>query len=54
MGNADGVEYHIDNFRIAPAVSTRNAPLEYKVAATAPSGIQGYQSRLTSVPAAFR
>ena len=53
-GNADGVELHIDNFRIAPAVSTRNAPLEYKLAATAPSGIQGYQYSLTSIPAAFR
>jgi len=53
-GNADGVEYHIDNFRVAPAVSTRTAPLEYKVAATAPSGIQGYQYSLTSIPAAFR
>ena len=53
-GNADGVEYHIDNFTIAPAASTRTAPLEWKLVAADPSGITAYQHSLTALPAAVR
>ena len=49
-GNADGVEYHIDNFVIAPAASTREKPLEWKLIAADPSGIAGVQYSLTTMP----
>ncbi|MFP4057466.1 MAG: hypothetical protein ACLF0G_11410 [Candidatus Brocadiia bacterium] len=52
-GNARGVEYHIDNFCIAPAASTRNAPLEWKLVAHDPSGVPAYQYSLTTLPAAI-
>ena len=50
-GNADGTEYHIDNFCISPATSTRGAPLEWKLAATDPTGISAYQYSLSKGPA---
>ena len=53
-GNADGVEYYVDNFCVAPAASTRAAPLEWKLAAADPSGIAGYQYSLTNLPGATR
>ena len=53
-GNNDGVEYHIDNFRIEPASSTRAAPLEWKLTAADPSGVDLYQASLATLPAAVR
>ena len=53
-GNADGVEYHIDNFTIAPAVSTRTAPIEWKLTAADPSGVTAYQTSLTALPGTVR
>jgi len=50
QGNADGVEYHIDNFRIAPAASTKAGPLEWKLVAADPSGIAAYQHSITALP----
>ncbi|HPD16981.1 MAG TPA: hypothetical protein PLE19_18690 [Planctomycetota bacterium] len=52
LGNADGVEYHLDNFRIAPAASTKAGPLEWKLAAADPSGIAAFQHSLTALPGA--
>ena len=49
-GNADGVEYHIDNFVISPAASTRAAPLTWKLTATDPSGIAAVQYSLATMP----
>ena len=51
FGNNDGVAYHIDNFTIAPAASTRLKPLEWKLAATDPSGIAAYQYSIGPLPA---
>ena len=51
-GNADGVEYHIDNFVIAPAASTREKPIEWKLAACDPSGIAAVQYSLSNQPGA--
>ncbi|NQT85933.1 hypothetical protein HQ560_04165, partial [bacterium] len=52
-GNARGVEFHIDNFCIAPAVSTRLTPLEWRLTASDPSGITAWQHSLTSLPGAI-
>ncbi|MFW6162546.1 MAG: hypothetical protein ACODAJ_07225, partial [Planctomycetota bacterium] len=49
-GNADGVEYHIDNFVISPAASTRSKPLTWSLAATDPSGIAAVQHSLAAMP----
>ncbi|HUT35130.1 MAG TPA: hypothetical protein VNE39_16685 [Planctomycetota bacterium] len=49
-GTPDGAEYHIDNFAIAPAASTKAAPLDWKLAAADPSGIAAYQHSLTAMP----
>ena len=51
-GNADGVEYHLDNFVISPAVSTQATPLEWKLTASDPSGIAAVQYSLTPTPGA--
>jgi hypothetical protein len=53
-GNTDGVEYHIDNFTIAPAVSTREKPLEYVLTATDPSGIAAVQHSLVELPGSLK
>ena len=53
-GNADGAEYHIDNFCISPATSTRSAPLEWKLVASDPTGIAAYQYSLSKGPAPLK
>jgi len=53
-GNADGVEYHVDNFCIAPAASTHTSPLEWKLSAADPSGVAQYQYSLTNLPGVTR
>jgi len=53
-GNADGVEYHLDNFTISPATSTRQTPLQWKLAATDPSGIGAWQYSLSAMPAGIK
>ncbi|MBM4033141.1 MAG: hypothetical protein FJ291_15350 [Planctomycetes bacterium] len=50
LGTPDGAEYHIDNFAIAPAASTKAAALDFKLAAADPSGITAYQYALTPMP----
>ena len=48
-GNNDGVEYHIDNFTISAAASSRSAPIEWKLSAHDPSGIAAYQYSVGTV-----
>ncbi len=48
-GNNDGVEYHIDNFTISSASSSRPAPIEWRLSAHDPSGIAAYQYSVTTV-----
>jgi len=48
-GNNDGVEYHIDNFGISSAASSRSAPIEWKLSAHDPSGITAYQYSVATV-----
>lgn len=50
LGTPDGVEYHIDNFAIAPAASTKAALLEFKLATADPSGVAAWQYSLTAMP----